>query len=65
MANPYTPGTEKYKLFAYSTAKGNPDKASEIFTHANVGRGLFDVSGGTAVPRTNLPVGSAAHSAAR
>jgi hypothetical protein len=61
MANPYTPGTEAYKLFAYAqVTKNNTDKASQIFVGNMWGRGYFDISGGTAVPRTNLPVSSAA-----
>lgn len=69
MASPYTPGTEKDKLFKHAqNVKGNTDKAATLFAETNVGRGLFDLSGGTAVPLTNLPrAGStgAAHSAAR
>lgn len=63
MANPYTPGTEAYKLFAYAQTKGNSDKAALKFVENMQGRGLFDVSGGTAVPKTGLPISSAvAHS---
>jgi hypothetical protein len=59
MANPYTPGTEAYKLFAYATSKGNSEKAAGLFAEHHRGRGYFDVSGGTAVAKTNLPVSSA------
>lgn len=60
MANPYAGGTERNKLFAYASAKGNSDKAATQFTESSAGRGHFDTSGGTAVARTNLPTASAA-----
>jgi len=64
MANPYTPGTVRYKLFAYaSVTKSNSDKASALFTETNFGKGLYDLSGGTAVPLTNLPKSGAAGAA--
>lgn len=65
MANPHTPGTEKFKLYAYSLAKGNGDKASALFTDTHFGKGIYDVSGGTAIPKVGLPFGSTAHSAVR
>jgi hypothetical protein len=65
MANPYSAGTEGFKLFAYAQSKGNTDKAAQKFADNMIGRGLFDVSGGTAVPKTNLPKSSAAAHSSR
>lgn len=65
MPNPYAGGSERNKLFAYANAKGNSDKAATIFAEHMSGRGLFDVSGGTATPTLNLPRASAAVAAAR
>jgi hypothetical protein len=65
MANPYTPGTEAYKLFQYALNKGNNDTAAAIYTDTHIGRGLHDLSGGVAVPKTNLPVSSAAAHSSR
>lgn len=60
MANPYTPGTERYKLFQYALTKLNTDKAAALFTDTNVGKGLHDLSGGVAAPAANLPKSSSA-----
>lgn len=69
MASPFTGGSELDKLFKYAqNVKGNTDKASIIYAQAHVGKGTHDLSGGTAVPLTNLPKSSAAataHSSAR
>lgn len=66
MPNPYAGGTERNKLFTYaSSVKGNTDKASILFAEQMHGRGMFDVSGGTATPTLNLPKASAAVAAAR
>jgi hypothetical protein len=63
MANPYTAGTEKAKLYDHAVAMGNPDlgadSAAARFADHMAGRGLFDVSGASAVPLTNLPKSSA------
>jgi hypothetical protein len=64
MASPYTGGSEPDKLYNYAVAKGNGDKAARIFAEHARGRGLYDVSGGTAVPKAGLPAHSAAHSSA-
>lgn len=58
MANPYTPGTERYKLYQLALSKLNSDKAAALFTETNVGKGLHDLSGGVAAPATNLPKSS-------
>lgn len=62
MANPYSAGTEKFKLYAYAVAQGNPDSGSDSGAANFAGRsqGAGDVSGGTAVPLTNLPTRSIA-----
>lgn len=65
MANPFAGGTERNKLFAYALAKGNSDKGALIFTEHMSGRGLYDVSGGTAIPKVGLATHSAAHSVSR
>ncbi len=69
MANPYPGGSERDKLFKHAqNVKGNTDKAAILFAETNVGKGLFDLSGGTAVPLATLPragASGAAHSSAR
>lgn len=65
MPNPYAGGSERNKLFAYASAKGNSDKSSTAFAESMAGRGHFDVSGGTAVPATLPKSSAAAHSSAR
>lgn len=59
MPNPYAGGSEKNKLFTHaSSVKGNTDKAAIVFAETHAGRGIYDVSGGTATLNTNLPKSS-------
>jgi hypothetical protein len=64
VANPFTAGTERNKLFAFASAKGTSDKGSVLFAETHVGKGVYDVTGGTAVLKTLSKSSAVAHSSA-